>query len=217
MTGKDLIKMVLWPKGKTRFLFNLNETSSIFDIGCGNNSPFEVKRVLPKSNYTGIDIGDYNQTKPNLADTYIVTTPDRFTLDISKFINHFDAVISSHNIEHCDNRHGTFRAMLDTLKPGGDIYISFPCEKSVSFPKRHGTLNYFDDTTHKHDPPDFDEFRRILSESNFEIEFSSRSYKPFLLWIIGFIIEPYSSLRKRVLPPTWGYYGFESIIWAKKC
>ena len=76
----------------------------ILDVGCGNNSPFHTKTVLPNCNYYGIDICDHNQTKPLLADLYIITTPDNFSFEISKYSNHFDAVISNHNLEHCDDR-----------------------------------------------------------------------------------------------------------------
>ena len=64
--------------------------------------------------------------------------------------------------------------MLDSLKIGGLIYLSFPCEKSVNFPKREGTLNYFDDKTHQGMPPKFQALTDELKNNNFEIIFSIR-------------------------------------------
>ena len=63
-----LVKKILRPNGKDAFLMSLPRAAEILDVGCGNNSPFRTKKILPKCIYTGIDIGDYNQSKPNLAD-----------------------------------------------------------------------------------------------------------------------------------------------------
>lgn len=213
---RDFIIRYIRPNGKIAFLFSLPSDASILDVGCGNNSPYRVKRIVPNSNYTGIDVGDYNQTKPNKADNYIITTAEDFTGEISKFSENFDAVISSHNIEHCNEREKTLEAMLNALKPGGRIFLSFPCEQSVSLPKRGGTLNYFDDPTHKFDPPDFNALVARLKEFGFEVTYSNQNYKPTLLRFVGFVIEPISKLRNRNMIGTWEYYGFESIIIGRK-
>ena len=62
-------------------------------------------------------------------------------------------------------------AMLQSLKDGGQIFISFPSERSITFPSRAGTLNYYDDLTHKEFPPDFDGIIDLLRENYFEIIF----------------------------------------------
>ena len=211
-----LISSTLRAHGRISFLSKLPPQSKILDVGCGNSSPFYVKQVLPKCEYTGIDVCDYNQSKPNLADHYIVTSPNNFTSEISKLSDTFDAVISSHNLEHCDDRSGTLKAMLSSLKVGGQIYISFPCEDSVSFPSRCGTLNYFDDVSHKSPPPNFHELLETLRQARFEIIFKTQHYKPNFLWLLGLFCEPFSAYKRKLLPGTWEYYGFESIIWAKK-
>ena len=213
---KYILNKLLRNRGKHKFISNLNPEASILDVGCGNNSPYLIKSMLPRSTYTGLDIGDYNQIKPNIANEYILTTSENFTNEIKKNICRYDAVISSHNIEHCDDRLGTFIAMLESLKVGGHLYISFPCEQSVSFPSRDGTLNYYDDKTHKQIPPDFDAFLNILKAKNFAIEFSVKNYRPYILWALGMLLEPYSKITNRTNSLTWAYYGFESIIWARK-
>ena len=209
-------KGMLRPHGKTHFILNLDARASILDVGCGNNSPFQVKSILPDSTYTGLDIGDYNQTKPNMADRYIVTTPAGFTGALLAFNEEFDAVVSSHNIEHCDDREGTFSAMLRATKPGGKVYVSFPCAESVRFPSRAGTLNYYDDATHKQAPPDFDRLVRVLRASGFQIEHAERRSRPPLFLLLGWLLEPISRWKKRVMRGTWELYGFESIIIARK-
>lgn len=202
--------------GKERFLVQLPQDVTILDVGCGNNSPSRTKGLLPNSYYVGLDIGDYNQTKPNLANEYVITTPSEFSAKIRELGTRFDVVVSTHNIEHCNLRNETLEAMLYVTKPGGRIFLSFPCEQSVDFPRRKGTLNYYDDPTHLQYPPNFDEFIQKLRDSKFEVIYSTKNYKPTILRIIGFILEPFSAVSKKVYLGTWQYYGFESIIIAQK-
>lgn len=197
MKIKDVIKKFLRKNGKTDFLSRLSFNSSILDVGCGNNSPFRTKQILPKCNYTGIDICDYNQTEPQLADSYIVTTPQNFFNEIKKFSSSFDAVICSHNLEHCDDRNSTFDAMLSALKIGGKLFLSFPCEQSINFPKRLGTLNYYDDPTHKLSPPNFMETLTSIKNKGFKIEYAERNYSPVILRLIGLAFEPISIVKNR--------------------
>lgn len=210
------LKEYLRPRGKLAFIASIKNSAKILDVGCGNDSSFLIKSKVPDCFYVGIDIGDYNQKKPNLADKYILTSPDLFSQEIQKFREQFNVVISSHNIEHCNDRVATIIAMLNSLEIGGNIYISFPCSDSVSFPSRGGTLNYFDDLTHKPPPPNYDHILELLKKCNFDVDFSERNYKPIVLRIIGAILEPFSKISKRVLIGTWEFYGFESIIWATK-
>jgi len=212
MQLRRFMSIALHPNGKVHFLSRLSRDSSVLDVGCGNNSPYQVKALLPNSVYTGIDIADYNHTKPNKADHYILTSPEKFASEIGNFNESFDAVISSHNIEHCNDRYATFAAMLRATRVGGKMYVSFPSARSVSFPRRAGTLNYFDDSTHKGDPPDFDRLLAMAREHGFEAIFTSRSNRPILARLIGLMVEPISRLRKKVLRGTWEYYGFESVM-----
>jgi SAM-dependent methyltransferase len=216
MNPKELIKRILRRNGKSDFLSKLSSNSSILDVGCGNNSPFRTKDILPNCDYVGLDIGDYNQTKPIIADRYVLTTPQDFANEIGKFREIFDAVISSHNLEHCNDRDKTLQAMLGALKINGKLFLSFPCEESVGFPSRVGTLNYYDDSTHKLSPPNFDKTLSIIEVSGFEVEYAQKNYSPKILSFLGLICEPLSKMRNRVMIGTWEYYGFESIIIAKK-
>lgn len=213
---KHMIKDMVNPKSKRSFIYSLRSDASVLDIGCGNNSPFYTKSILPNCNYVGVDIGDYNQTKPNYADQYILTTSDRFHITISEIPGYFDAILSVHNLEHCNDRIATLDAMISKLSKGGRIYITFPCYQSIDFPNRSGTLNYYDDPTHKFTPPDFNVVISKILSSGLEIEYSTQHYRPLVLRSIGFIVEPISFLFKRVFRGTWAYWGFESIIVARK-
>jgi SAM-dependent methyltransferase len=209
-------KSLLSPRSKTAFLRKLAPKPAIFDIGCGNDSPYATKTLRPDCHYTGLDIGEYNQSKPNMADHYILTTPSGFTGEIASHNHAFDAVISSHNLEHCDDREGTLAAMLSAVKPGGNIYLAFPCQQSVNFPHRYGTLNYYDDGSHVGTPPDFDAVIAALKASGFAISFAARRYRPPALWLIGLLMEPWGRYTRRIRFGTWALYGFETVIWAQK-
>jgi SAM-dependent methyltransferase len=203
-------------KGLYAFLSILPSKCSVLDVGCGNDSSYNIKTCFPEFNYTGIDIGDYNQTKPMLADEYIITTSDNFAKKIGEIETRFDAVISSHNLEHCDDRDKTLQSMMHVVRPGGFLYISFPCQESIHFPRRKRTLNYFDDPTHQSLPPNFNDIVQYLVDNDFDLTQKIRRYRPILLFVIGLFQEPIAWLRKDNLQGTWSLYGFESIIWARK-
>lgn len=209
---RRFLSMALYPNGKVHFLTRLREDAAVLDVGCGNNSPYLVKSIVPRSTYTGIDIGDYNQTKPNKADHYILTTPEAFASRIAEFDECFDAVVSSHNLEHCNDRDATFVAMLRATRVGGRMYVSFPSANSLGFPSRAGTLNYFDDPTHKDAPPDFDRLLAVARDHGFEVIFATRRNRPWLSWCIGMLLEPVSRMRRTVMRGTWEFHGFEAIM-----
>ena len=206
---------VFRPHRKLDFLNRLPKNSEILDVGCGLDSPYLVKSLFPDCTYTGVDISDYEQTKPNLADKYVIFDANRFSEGILALEKKFDAVISSHNLEHCDDRDATLDAITNVLKTGGRLYMSFPTERSITFPSRDGCLNYYDDPTHKSTPPDFDAIIDVLSRKGFSILYSVKRYQPPLFWALGFVSEPISKRLGR-MRGTWEYYGFESIIWAQK-
>jgi len=217
LTAKRFVwKTIILRQSKESFLQTLPEDAKILDVGCGNNSPYQTKQILPKCNYTGLDVGDYNQTKPLLADTYIISSPEGFASEIAKFSSEFDAVVSTHNIEHCNDRTAVFDAMLAAVKCGGFLYLAFPCESSVNFPARGGTLNYYDDETHKDVPPDFDSLIETLRSKKFKIKYSVRRYRPWFHYLIGMLNEGSSRRENKTYYSTWAYYGFESIIIAQR-
>ncbi len=216
---QTLLRILVKRKGKAAFLDAIKRNGKLLDVGCGNNSPFRCKTQRPDIYYVGLDIDDYNQeSKPRLyADSYIVTSPDNFANEIVKFEDQLDAVLSYHNIEHCNHPNDVLRAMLKSLKAGGKIYLAFPCEESVTFPKRRGTLNFYDDVTHQV-VPNYENICASIKSEGLQIDFASKRYRPFVLMILGFLLEPFGAIMKRNMPAgsTWALYGFESVIWASR-
>lgn len=215
LTLKDKLAIILKPNGKAGFLHSIVKNGKIFDIGCGNNSPKYVKHKRPDLHYTGLDIGVYNQVSDfqNYTDQLIMTSPENFDKEIAKFNNEFDAIISAHNLEHCDDYKKVVIAMIGALKPGGKLYMAFPCEKSVNFPGRKGTLNFYDDDTHKNIIK-YDEIIDLVKTNGLSIDFTAKQYKPILLAFLGLLLEPISIIRKKVMPlgSTWALWGFETVI-----
>jgi SAM-dependent methyltransferase len=214
-----LYNTVLFRKwGKDAFIDSLPPDSNVLDVGCGNNSPMKLKMQRPDLYYIGLDIGDYNQTAPvKYADEYILTRPEHFAAEIRKFEGQLDAVISAHNIEHCSDPDSVMNAMLAALKPGGRIFLSFPCEASVRFPSRRGCLNFYDDGSHDIVPDWGKKISKVCTQG-LVIDYSAQRYRPIVPALLGLLLEPVGALTGRQMPirSTWALYGFESIIWASR-
>jgi SAM-dependent methyltransferase len=208
----------LLPHSKSFFYSSKCKKSIILDVGCGNNSVKEIKKFLPNAYYVGVDISDYNldNFSKKLIDKYILLSKEGFAEGINNIGLSFDIVVSQHNIEHVNDRVSVLLSMVNVIKPGGYLILRFPNSESLEFPSRIGTLNYLDDDTHKLPPPDFEYFKKLLLRNGMNIEYSCKAYKPKFLWLMGLISEPFSKLLKKNLPGTWQYYGFESVIYARK-
>lgn len=206
-----------WRWDKYNFLSQLPAKGRLLDVGCGNNSPYLTKQLLPDWHYIGLDIEDYNQTVPNVADEYVLTSPETFSQSIEAFRDQVDVVISSHNLEHCTDRYKALRAMAQALKTGGQLYLAFPCQDSLRFPGgRRGSLNYYDDCTHRDEPPDFGEVISRLNREGVHICYAATRYQPNIDWLLGMTNEAQSADAKETKEGTWAYWGFETIIWAEK-
>lgn len=213
-----ILSSLLDRHNKWSFIKKLPPKSKIIDIGCGNDSPQKIKSVKKDCYYVGIDVGDYNINKhsKDMADGYILTTSECFADEIRKageVYAGFNAVISAHNLEHCEKPTETLLAIFSVLDKGGKLFLAFPSEASIDFPSRVGTLNFYDDKTHIY-LPDFNKIQRMLLDNGFKILFSTPQHKPFLKNCLGRILD--LIIKKRITPFTWAHYGFEAIIWAEK-
>jgi ubiquinone/menaquinone biosynthesis C-methylase UbiE len=212
-----LYNKVFLPDSRISFIALLKENSKVLDIGCGSHSPQRYKAINPKIEYYGIDIHEFNldENDYKVAKEIIFALPSDFDLAIASLGSNFDAVISSHNIEHTNNPTEVIKSMLFCLKKGGLLYMVFPSEHSVNFPSRFGTLNFYDDNTHQK-LPIFDYMCKDIENNGGVVLKKIKQYKPTVPYWIGFLLEPLSRVRNKVLTGTWSYYGFESIIIAKK-
>lgn len=219
MKVKILAQRFLRPNGKDAFIAQIPRSATVFDIGCGNQSPQRTKEFRLDIHYIGLDIQDYGQTEMSMkfADEYRITRPESFVAEIEKENASVDAVVSSHNLEHCTDQSEVIRAMCKALKPGGRIYLAFPCEESTGFPSRRGTLRFSDDATHVA-PPKWLDTLDNLSRCGVKVVVSRRRDRPILPLVIGAMLEPFSFALRRVMPlgSTWALWGFESVVWGEK-
>jgi SAM-dependent methyltransferase len=196
---------------------------SVLDVGCGNDSAFWTKQVLPECHYVGIDIEDYAFEKKEFANEYYLTDSLKFaglihdvgvqdSAGTKSEYGKFDAVISAHNLEHVHDRFATLIAMCSALKKGGRIFLAFLSSKTVYFPSRIGSLNYYDDPSHTGEPPNFSETISILEQNGIIISFKARRYRDSRKPLTGIRNEYKSHRTKSVLEGTWALWGFESII-----
>jgi SAM-dependent methyltransferase len=206
-------------RGKRSFVHAIPRDGRVLDVGCGNNSPQWFKTVRPDLYYVGIDVGNYNQAldPSRFADNYVLCGPDEFAGRIEAFRGQMDAVVSAHNLEHCDEPDRVLRAMVNALRPGGKLYLAFPCEESVGFPHRGGCLNFYDDATHK-TVPSWNNTLIDIQSAGAVVEFAAKRYRRLPLVLRGLLLEPLSAYRRCTIPDgsTWALYGFESVIWAAK-
>lgn len=216
---KHLLSRMITPKGKSSFLASIPPKGKILDVGCGNESPLIAKTIRRDIHYVGLDIETYNLSSESIeaADSFFLTNQKNFHEKIHELPNDFDAIICSHNLEHCNDYMAVTKAMAKSLKKEGTLYISFPCEESVNFPNRDGSLNFYDDLTHKN-VISYTPYIDGLKKMGLKIVFSKKRYRPIFPFLIGLIFEPFGRVMNRQAPlgGTWALYGFETIIIAKK-
>ena len=206
---------------KTAFIYNkIPEKGKVLDVGCGNNSPRYVKQIRPDVYYVGLDIDVYNQSADpeEYANEFIIVAPERFHTAIDEKKNEYDAVISTHNLEHCNDYVSVLVAMTNALKKDGLLYLAFPCEDSVHFPNRKNSLNFYDDSSHKEVIP-YSKTISILKENGMTILFTRKRFRPVIPFVMGLFYEPLGKLLKKQLSfmsATWALYGFETVIIARK-
>lgn len=214
-----LADKILRPHSRYPFINSAKRGGKLLDVGCGDNSPNIIKKIRSDIYYIGLDIEllSNGQNYKKCANELIITDPENFHLEIAKHLNEFDAITSVHNLEHCNNFIATTIAMINALKIGGRIYISFPSEDSINFPSRYGTLNFYDDKTHKNIIKYLD-FISLLKKSGLKILYSKKKYQPIIPYVVGFLCEPFCKLLNKQAPigGTWAYYGFETVIIAEK-
>jgi len=126
--------------------------------------------AISKHIYIGIDIDSHFLGGGHqVARSYIIIKAYEFQRNLANAAESYDAVISSHNLQHIEQRD---LALLNTLRPvkkrGGVIYLSFPSSRSLVLPKRNPlTLNYCGDVTHKSYPPCLSKVLHTLINSGF--------------------------------------------------
>ncbi len=190
----------------------------VLDVGAGSHSATITKHWLPECNYTGIDIpGSYNNDETDFKAMDEFIAMDLTQLEFEKIPeNKFDMIVMSHVIEHLRNGDKVIAGLISKLKKNGIIYLEFPSERSVNFPSKKETLNFYDDPTHCR-IFSVKEVSKILVENKLNI-LSSGVRRQFMnIFLMPFKIV-YQTLTKGYVRGGvyWDYYGFAEYVCARK-
>jgi len=194
------------------------ERFGMLDVGCGNESPYYFKKYYPEIIYDGIDKElSYNISNKSikLINEFYPLNLEKNDLNVIKNDN-YEFIILSHIIEHLDNGYELIEELSKKVKKNGYIYIEYPSERSKNFPSMKGTLNFYDDPTHKKFY-NIEKILEILIRNKFQIIKSGTKRD-----ILRIIFIPYMILKSLIVNHYvrgsifWDLMGFAEYILAKK-
>lgn len=191
---------------------------NILDIGAGSHSASITKEWIPSCHYTGVDLpGSYENDAKDFKAMDEFIEMDLTELNFDKIPNdRFDLLIMSHVIEHLKNGDEVVKGLVPKLRSGGLMYIEFPSERSVDFPSKPETLNFYDDPTHCRIYT-VKELEGALKEKGMLIKSSGIRRQWINILLMPFKII-YQKLTKGFVRGGvyWDYYGFAEYICAVK-
>jgi len=224
MDIKNAFKRLLRPP-HVECVLRAPREGALLDIGCGNHSPSRTKALRSDLHYVGVDIQDYNLSAEDMvaADELVRVSADSFHGDIGQRLagRQFDLILVKHVLEHLREPESLLDTLIPLLAPGGQLYLSFPCERSVSFPSAEGTLNFYDDPTHVQVPP-FGRIRAHLRAACLEERKITQRYRHPVYLVLGVVslatqLPRWIATKKlRANPLLWSLFGFESILLVRK-
>ena len=195
-----------------------NKNLFILDIGAGSHSASITKKWLPGCHYAGVDISkDYDNDEADFKAMDEFFEMDLTKLEFAKIPDgKYDMIVMAHVIEHLHNGDMVNAGLLSKLKKGGIIYLEFPSARSVHFPSKRETLNFYDDPTHCRIYT-VKEVSEILTRNHFSILTAGIRRQMINIILMPFKIV-YQSLTKGYVRGGvyWDYYGFAEYVCARK-
>lgn len=156
-TRDDLISLYWRSHPRFNYIKNVKKDSTFFDIGAheGELSVWKSWGSPERSDIKmhGVDlaVGTYSANYESF---------NAFDLDKEEFPyedNFFDAMFSTHVVEHLKKTEFLIDNVYKKLKTGGTIYVEVPSKVTIETPKRQdfidagfnsSTMNFYDDHTH---------------------------------------------------------------------
>lgn len=195
-----------------------NNHFKLLDVGAGNNSASKTKKVFPNCEYYGLDMSrDYSNTDKDFA-----LMKDFYEIDLTQLNysiipdDYFDAIQMSHVIEHLENGDEVLKALAPKLKSGGYFYIEFPGQKSTKLPSMWGTLNFYDDPTHKriYSVP---EITNVLTQKKLTVlKSGTRRNWYYIIFMPARIVQSLFKYKRLNANVFWDILGFAEFVFAKK-
>ena len=212
--------MLVMPPKLKRFRRLRTRVISLLDIGCGNHSPTVTKHWFPYASYHGIDCVEYNNAAEDVTAIDYFYRLNLQTDSLDEIPNdHFDVIIMAHFIEHVTNGEDLIRDLGRKLKPGGQLYIECPSERSLELPSGVDSLNFGDDPSHV----------RLYSLAILQkacegagLRVLKAAIRKDVMWmLVGLLLLPKqvaSLMRHRKLygPGLWDFLGFAHYVLAER-
>jgi hypothetical protein len=207
---------IKYPRFKPYYHRFKNRQFTLLDVGCGNHSPSETKKVFKNVIYHGLDkTNNYNNTSEDIAriDRFFQIDLDKDSLtEISN--NFYDVILMCHIVEHLKKGTDVLAQLTSKLKKGGVIYVEFPSVHSLELPSMKGTLNFCDDLTHVR-IYDIKELANILLQNNCKIIRAGTRRDPIRLIAFPFMLLR-GLLRRSPASAFWDLMGFADYIYATR-
>lgn len=190
----------------------------VLEVGIGNDSPLACKNIYPDIIYDGLD----NTLNYNLSDESIRCINKFYNINLdtdnSDEIenNYYDFIIMAQVIEHLDNGEKTMDELTKKVKKGGYFYLETPREKAKKFPSMKGTLNFYDDKTHKK-VYNRNTIENIFQKNGFEVIRSGVKRDALRIIFLPYMILK-SLIRDRYIRGSafWDLLGYSYYILARK-
>ncbi len=210
--------MALFAPYKYKFVALLGTGGkSVLEAGAANGSPEMFFRYCKGYEYDAVDI-----TKECVSEKGMKLVNKFFIADLEKDgleeipSGYYDYVTVAHVIEHLENGEEAVKNLSRKLKTGGLMYIEYPSEKSARFPSMKGTLNFYDDPTHKRFY-DIQALMSLLVNEGFEILKSGIKRDIFRIIGIPFmVIKSLLTLGYIRGSAFWDLFGFAEYILARR-
>ena len=214
----NVSKILIPPKFKYFHKKNRKMSIKILDVGCANNSPAITKHWFPNSTYHGVD-KYFNETQDQFIDNAIKIDLENDNLK-EHVRDNYDIIILSHVIEHLENGKEIIDYFCGKLNSPGHIYIEFPSKRSLELPSAIGTLNFYDDPTHKK-MYYVDEIKEILLKNDISvIKYGSRRDLKRIIFtsIPSMIINLFRIIRgkKIIAKGLWDLLGFADFVYGER-
>ena len=191
---------------------------AVLDVGCGNNSPMVTKYWFPDCFYAGVDRDPYynnSEEALELIDQFFEIDLDDGNLDAIPN-DTYDLIIMTHIIEHLIEGDKVMVELIKKLKKGGHMYIEYPSFKSVKLPSMRGTLNFFDDDTHRRIYTQVELYNLFIKHDCHVVKGGTRRYWIFVL--LTPIRMLWDLVRYRYVNGSvlWDLMGFAEYILIRK-
>lgn len=160
------------------FLKTLPVNATLLDVGAGDGG-FEVFRHWPAPTRLDIKLFAYSLEKGsnfNKYDGYELGNWDQHPPEFGG--KKFDAIYSSHFIEHIKDQAAFIKWCASSLNPGGRLYVEWPSHNSQLCPTNKDlskigfgriTANFHDDLTHKQ-LPDMADILQYMGSENLVVD-----------------------------------------------